>query len=131
MFDINPEWITASAEAVAAVENGIGMCDKKDKNAAATPATPSGITGQDFLIGMLILAAAMLAAAWIDHCGSGCAQLTSSCSFRSLRTSRVSTMSNFGGSVPPKRQSMREGRDIAYDRMLERREARRARRERR
>ncbi len=73
---INPEWIGAAAEAVAAVEGGVNVFHKKsaEKEAPAqAPAAPTvvvnGMTGQEFLLGMFILAAAILLAAAIVHHG--------------------------------------------------------------
>lgn len=86
---VNPEWIEAAAATVAAVEGGIGMGIRRKSVeqavAAAVPAAPAtpnlvvnnnGISRDDFLTGMLILAgamlvlaAAMLASAAIVHHG--------------------------------------------------------------
>jgi hypothetical protein len=78
----NPEWIDAAADVAAVVEKGVAMRNRKQAEAAATPAPPSptvvvnGISRDDFLMGVLImagavlvLAAAMLAGAAIVHHG--------------------------------------------------------------
>jgi hypothetical protein len=74
---INPEWIEAAADLAAAVEKGVAMRgNRKPVEAVAAAAAPtpvnvniSGITRDDFLIGMLILAGAVvvLAAAVLAH----------------------------------------------------------------
>jgi hypothetical protein len=61
----NPEWIEAAADAAAVVEKGVAMRNKKQVEAAAAgPTAPTvvvnGISGQDFLMGVLILAGTML-----------------------------------------------------------------------
>jgi hypothetical protein len=78
---VNPEWFDAAAATAAAVEGGVATFSRKPGDKAVTPAlaTPapvaaptvvvSGISGQDFLLGMLILAAAVLAAALVLHHG--------------------------------------------------------------
>jgi len=66
MININPEWIAAGAEAVAAVETGVSVLNKKSNEKASVTAQPTafvlqgGITGQDLLTAALIFAAAML-----------------------------------------------------------------------
>ena len=66
----DPLWFEAAATMLLAAETGVGMHIKK---AATAPASPTmvmnGISGQDFLIGMFILALAMLGAALIIHHG--------------------------------------------------------------
>ena len=83
---VNPEWIEAVAATAAAVEGGVGMGIRRRpvEQAAAdeVPTAPAlvvnnnGISRNDFLMGMLILAgamfvlaAAMLASAAIVHHG--------------------------------------------------------------
>jgi hypothetical protein len=77
MFD--PAWLSAAAETVTAVESGVSVFHKKTaERPTATPAAPTvvvrGMTGQEFLIGMIILAIAVLAAALIMHHGLIAAQ---------------------------------------------------------
>jgi hypothetical protein len=68
----DPAWLSAAAETAAAVEGGVTMFNKK-AGAKAAPAAPtvvvSGMTGTEFLIGVFILAIAMLGAALIVHHG--------------------------------------------------------------
>jgi hypothetical protein len=73
---INPEWIGAAAEAVAAAEGGVTVFRKKTEEKVAPAQAPTaptvvvnGMTGQEFLLGMFILAAAILLAAAIVHHG--------------------------------------------------------------
>jgi hypothetical protein len=71
----NPEWIDAAADVAAAVEKGVAMRNRKQAEAAATPAPPpptvmaNGITGAECLLGMFLLAVAVLGAAFIIHHG--------------------------------------------------------------
>jgi hypothetical protein len=70
-----PEIIIAAAETAVAVEGGVSMFGngKKDGQAAAPPAAPTvvvnGLSKQDFLIGICILALALLAMGVIIHHG--------------------------------------------------------------
>jgi hypothetical protein len=70
MFD--PAWLSAAAETAAVVEGGVTMFNKK-AGAKAAPTAPtvvvSGMTRTEFLIGVFILAIAMLGAALIVHYG--------------------------------------------------------------
>jgi hypothetical protein len=70
---INPEWIGAAAEVAAAVE-GVAVFGKKQEAAAAPAAVPgyattTSLTPTIFLVGVAILAMAMLGAAVIIHHG--------------------------------------------------------------
>jgi hypothetical protein len=68
-----PEIVTAAADVVVAVENGVAM--RRNNNPPGPPAAPpapvmaGGISGEAFLIGMMILAFAILGAAVIVHHG--------------------------------------------------------------
>lgn len=74
MINVNPLWVDAVGTATLAAETGVAMLKRKpDEKAAAAAPTPVnmvlGITGQEFLIGMCILALAMLGAAVIIRNG--------------------------------------------------------------
>jgi hypothetical protein len=68
---VDPAWIEAAAASVAAAEGGVTMFNSK--KAASTPAGPTvavgGISGSEFMLGMFILALAVLGAALIIHHG--------------------------------------------------------------
>jgi hypothetical protein len=75
MVNVNPLWVDAVGTAMLAAESGVAMLNRKsaEKTATAAP-TPvnvvvQGITGQEYLIGMFLLALAMLGAALIIHHG--------------------------------------------------------------
>lgn len=65
---IDPNWIVAAAGMVTAAEGGVVMF-KKSETAPAAPTGGNGISGSEYLLGMLILAIAMLGAAAIIHHG--------------------------------------------------------------
>ena len=75
MVDVNPLWVDAAGTAMLAVESGVAMLNRKPaEKTAAAASTPvnvvvQGISGQEFLMGMFILALAMLGAALIIHHG--------------------------------------------------------------
>ncbi len=69
-----PEIVTAAADMALAVENGVAM-RRKPTEPPSPPAPPAasvaaaGISGTEFLIGMMILALSLVAAALIIHHG--------------------------------------------------------------
>ena len=69
----NPEWIEAAADVVAAIEKGVSMRSRKQPEATAAPPPPTvvvnGITGAEYLLGVFLLALAVLGAAVIIHHG--------------------------------------------------------------
>ena len=75
MVDVNPLWVDAVGTAILAAESGVAMLNRKPAEETATAAsTPvnvvvQSITGQEYLIGMFLLALAMLGAALIIHHG--------------------------------------------------------------
>ena len=77
MINIDPLWWEAGATSLLAAQSGITMFnDKKKQLPPPSPAVAIGITGQQFVTGALIiaaavfvLAAAMLASAGIVHHG--------------------------------------------------------------
>jgi hypothetical protein len=75
MVNVNPLWVDAVGTAILAGETGVTMLKKKPAEKTATAAsTPvnvevQGITGQEYLIGMFLLALAMIGAALIIHHG--------------------------------------------------------------
>jgi len=68
-----PEIVTAAADVAVVLENGVAM--RRDKTPPPPPpsqpaaAAAGGISNEMFLIGMMILALAMLGAAMIIHHG--------------------------------------------------------------
>jgi hypothetical protein len=75
MVHFDPAAIEAAGTVVLAAETGVAMLNR-GKKAVPAPTTPtpvnvtiSGITGTEFLIGIVILALAVLAAAAIIHHG--------------------------------------------------------------
>jgi hypothetical protein len=68
------EMVAAAADVAVAVENGVAM--RRNKQSEAPPPAPppldsaaAGFSGSEFLIGMLMLALAVLGAALIVHHG--------------------------------------------------------------
>jgi hypothetical protein len=67
-----PEIVTAAADVAVAVENGVAMSRRTkppDPSPPPPPTAAAGISGAEFLIGMMILALAVLGAAVIIHHG--------------------------------------------------------------
>lgn len=74
MVHVDPGWFEAAGTDAMAAKIGVDMLlhKKAESAAAATPAAcvpASGITGAEFLLGMMILALALLGAAAIIHHG--------------------------------------------------------------
>jgi hypothetical protein len=72
LFTTIPATVTAAADVAAAIENGVAMRrSKSPENSPTAPAlaAPAGISGADFLTGMMLLALALLGAAVIIRSG--------------------------------------------------------------
>jgi hypothetical protein len=71
-----PEIVSAAAELAVAVENGVGMRRNRPRNnppPALAAATASGISGTEFMVGMTILALALVGAALLRRTpGAAC-----------------------------------------------------------
>ena len=69
---INPEWAAAAAEVALAAETGVAMRRKPEEKLPPPPAPTvvmQGITGQVSLVGVMMLALAMITAALVIHHG--------------------------------------------------------------
>lgn len=66
------EIVTAAASSAVAIENGVAMLGKKPPEKLPQPsalAVPAGISGAEFLAGMMLVAFALLGAAVIIRSG--------------------------------------------------------------